>query len=189
LKKGDCVALFLENKPEYVATWIGLSKIGVISSLINTNLRNQPLLHSLEVSKPKCIIYSSSLEDAIEQIQTNLNKDIPLMFDGTHSKLVNSIHLENLLEKTSSQLVYPYEKIKPSDPIMYVFTSGTTGLPKPAVIKQSRYCAGGMTFFDVSFLNKTDIVYVTLPIYHANGAVIGIGASIVSGATVGKYKH
>jgi len=38
----------------------------------------------------------------------------------------------------------------------------------------------------VSFLTPKDIVYVTLPIYHANGAVIGIGSSIVSGATVGK---
>jgi acyl-CoA synthetase (AMP-forming)/AMP-acid ligase II len=50
----------------------------------------------------------------------------------------------------------------------------------------SRYWAGGLTFFDVSFLTPKDIVYVTLPIYHANGAVIGIGSSIVSGATVGK---
>ena len=48
--------------------------------------------------------------------------------------------------------------------------------------------AGGLTFFDICFLKPNDVVYVTLPIYHANGAVIGIGASIVSGATVGMYK-
>ena len=45
LKKGDCVALFLENKPEFIGIWLGLSKIGVISALINTNLRNQLLKH------------------------------------------------------------------------------------------------------------------------------------------------
>lgn len=68
---------------------------------------------------------------------------------------------------------------------MYIYTSGTTGLPKPAVIKQSRYCAGGLVFFLSSGLNKDrDIVYVTLPIYHANGGIIGVGAAIVSGATV-----
>ena len=65
---------------------------------------------------------------------------------------------------------------------MYIYTSGTTGLPKPAVIKQNRYCAGGFTFFESSGLDrKRDIVYVTLPIYHANGAIIGVGAAIVSG--------
>jgi solute carrier family 27 fatty acid transporter 1/4 len=63
LKKGDCVALFLENKPEYVGIWLGLSKIGVISALINTNLKNEPLLHSVSVAKAYIIIYGSSLED------------------------------------------------------------------------------------------------------------------------------
>lgn len=65
---------------------------------------------------------------------------------------------------------------------MYIYTSGTTGLPKPAVIKHSRYCAGGFVFFHTSGLKPArDIVYVTLPIYHANGAIIGVGASIVAG--------
>ena len=49
LKKGDCVALFLENKPEFIGIWLGLSKIGVISALINTNLRNQSLKHVIYV--------------------------------------------------------------------------------------------------------------------------------------------
>ena len=65
---------------------------------------------------------------------------------------------------------------------MYIYTSGTTGLPKPAVIKHSRYIAGGLVFFRTSGLKPArDNVYVTLPIYHANGAIIGVGAAIVSG--------
>jgi acyl-CoA synthetase (AMP-forming)/AMP-acid ligase II len=70
------------------------------------------------------------------------------------------------------------------DVIMYVFTSGTTGLPKPAVIKHNRYIAGGFTFYDSAYLNAKDRVYVTLPIYHAVGGVIGVGAALVSGSTV-----
>jgi solute carrier family 27 (fatty acid transporter), member 1/4 len=57
LKKGDCVALLLTNKPQYAATWLGLSKIGVVSALINTNLKNQSLIHSITVSKAKFLIY------------------------------------------------------------------------------------------------------------------------------------
>jgi solute carrier family 27 fatty acid transporter 1/4 len=45
LKKGDCVALFMENKPEYIGIWLGLSKLGVITALINTNLRTHSLKH------------------------------------------------------------------------------------------------------------------------------------------------
>lgn len=64
LKKGDSVALFLENKPEYIGLWVGLSKIGVISSLINCNLKNQQLVHSINVSQPKYVVYAAELENS-----------------------------------------------------------------------------------------------------------------------------
>lgn len=136
LKKGDCVALYLENKPEYVATWIGLSKVGVISSLINTNLKNQPLLHSIQVSKPKCVLYSTNLEDGMQSILSELDDSLTLIVDGQSSNISRAANLNNLLQTAPSDLVKADEKIRPQDPIMYVFTSGTTGLPKPAVIKQ-----------------------------------------------------
>lgn len=59
--KGDAVALFMPNKPEYVATWLGLGKIGVVTALINTNLRLQSLVHCLSVAKVKAIIYADEL--------------------------------------------------------------------------------------------------------------------------------
>lgn len=64
LKKGDCVTLLLENKPEYIGMWLGLSKIGVISALINTNLRHQQLVHSINVAMPKVLVYSAELENS-----------------------------------------------------------------------------------------------------------------------------
>lgn len=63
LKKGDCVALFMENKPEYVGIWLGLSKLGVITALVNTNLKNEALLHSINVAKASAVVFGSSLED------------------------------------------------------------------------------------------------------------------------------
>lgn len=66
-RKGDCVALFMENKPEFVGIWYGLSKLGVITACINTNLRQKTLIHSIEVAKPKFVIYDEELE------QRNIN--------------------------------------------------------------------------------------------------------------------
>ena len=63
LKKGDCVAIFMENKPEFVATWLGLSKLGVISALINTNLKNKALVHSITVANSKVLVFSVELKD------------------------------------------------------------------------------------------------------------------------------
>lgn len=68
--------------------------------------------------------------------------------------------------------------------MMYIYTSGTTGLPKPAVIKYNRYMAGGLTFSKSAYLGSQDRLYVALPLYHANGGIIGMGTALVSGVTV-----
>jgi acyl-CoA synthetase (AMP-forming)/AMP-acid ligase II len=70
------------------------------------------------------------------------------------------------------------------DTIVYIYTSGTTGLPKPAVINHIRFYGGGIIFFKAAGLTTSDIVYVSLPIYHSNGGVLGVGSAILSGATV-----
>lgn len=63
LKKGDCVALFMENKPEYIGIWLGLSKLGIITALVNTNLKNEALLHSINIANAACVIFGSTLEN------------------------------------------------------------------------------------------------------------------------------
>lgn len=55
------VGLFMENRPEFVATWLGLSKIGVIVPLINTNQRQTSLIHSVEIAKCQALIFGESL--------------------------------------------------------------------------------------------------------------------------------
>jgi solute carrier family 27 fatty acid transporter 1/4 len=58
---GDVIALVLENSLEYPCVWIGLTKIGCITALINTNLRAKPLLHSMQTVKAKSIITSKEI--------------------------------------------------------------------------------------------------------------------------------
>ena len=59
--RGDVLALLLENSLEYPCVWVGLSKIGCITALINTNLRAHPLLHSIRTVKAKTIITSKQI--------------------------------------------------------------------------------------------------------------------------------
>ena len=64
--KGDSVAFFMENRPEYIATWLGLAKIGVTPALINYNLKQQSLVHTIQVANCKAIIYGIELENGKE---------------------------------------------------------------------------------------------------------------------------
>jgi solute carrier family 27 (fatty acid transporter), member 1/4 len=61
LQKGDVVALVSTNRPEYVAIWVGLSRLGVVTALVNNSLRNMALQHSLKVVNPKAVIASADL--------------------------------------------------------------------------------------------------------------------------------
>ena len=56
-QKGDTVALLMENRPEYVSTWLGLSKIGVVTALINHNQKLQALIHAIQIANSKAIIH------------------------------------------------------------------------------------------------------------------------------------
>ena len=59
--KGDSIAIFMENRPEFVASWLGLAKIGVVPALINYNLKHDSLVHTVQVAKCKAIIYGVEL--------------------------------------------------------------------------------------------------------------------------------
>lgn len=62
LKPGECVALFMENRPEYVGIWLGSAKIGCPTALINTNLTKKPLEHCLKAANCSLILFSAELE-------------------------------------------------------------------------------------------------------------------------------
>lgn len=61
-KKGDTVAVYMENRIEYVPLWLGLSKIGLVTALINSNLEDKPLLHSIIAAESKALVYTAQLK-------------------------------------------------------------------------------------------------------------------------------
>ena len=60
-KHGDSIALFMENRPEYVGLWLGCTKLGMVPALINSNLRSQSLLHSINSAKCIAVIFGEEL--------------------------------------------------------------------------------------------------------------------------------
>ena len=62
----------MESRPEYVGMWLGLAKIGVIPALINFNLRQQALIHTIQVADCKAVIYGLELESGIAIVRIGL---------------------------------------------------------------------------------------------------------------------
>ena len=63
-KPGDCIALFMENRPEYVGIWLGCAKIGIVPALINSNLSGKPLLHSINAASAIACVYGTEVAES-----------------------------------------------------------------------------------------------------------------------------
>src|SRR6201999_912061 len=70
LKRGNCVALFMENRPDFLCCWLGLFKAGLCAALINTNQRGQALTHSIEIAGAKAVIAGAELAACVSEAQS-----------------------------------------------------------------------------------------------------------------------
>ncbi|XP_065076114.1 long-chain fatty acid transport protein 4-like [Ochlerotatus camptorhynchus] len=187
-KHGDVVGLLLENRPEFVATWLGLSKLGIIIPLINHNLRKNALVHSITVAKCNALIFGESLREAVSEITESLPSSLALyQFNDTtqQSVLANAKDLTTLMQDASKELpTVNVKKADHHDQLLYIYTSGTTGLPKAAVITHSRFFFITAAIHLVAGFRHDDIFYTPLPLYHTAGGMMSIGQALLFGATV-----
>ncbi|KAI4498643.1 hypothetical protein M0802_006349 [Mischocyttarus mexicanus] len=187
LSRGDSVALVMESRPEYIGTWLGLSKVGFVGALINTNLRQEVLIHSIKTANCKALIYGSELKDAIRDIKDKL----PEMMFFQWSEHEDISILEGAIDLNKEILATdPSPPLKelvlgtPRDKLIYIYTSGTTGMPKAAVINNLRYMLMAYGVYSMLALRSDDRIYNSLPLYHTAGGIIGAGQPLLTGITV-----
>ncbi|XP_017121069.1 long-chain fatty acid transport protein 4 [Drosophila elegans] len=189
-RKGDVVALLLENRAEYVATWLGLSKIGVITPLINTNLRGPSLLHSITVAHCTALIYGEDFLEAVSDVAKDLPAELTLFQfnnENNNSQTEKSIPQAknlNALLTTASNEKPNKTQVNHHDKLVYIYTSGTTGLPKAAVISHSRYLFIAAGIHYTMGFQEEDVFYTPLPLYHTAGGIMCMGQSVLFGSTV-----
>ncbi|KAL1501188.1 hypothetical protein ABEB36_006565 [Hypothenemus hampei] len=186
-KKGDSIGLLLENRPEYVGIWLGLSKIGVVTALINTNLVAEPLLHLLKVADCKALIYGQDNSTAVAGILDSISELTLYQFRGDIA-LDNAISFSEAIRNEPKEAPIDVAEITPKDKLMYIFTSGTTGLPKAAVISHTRYMYAAVGIYNLADLSPQDVFYNPLPLYHTAGGMLAIGLGVVFGLTVALRK-
>ncbi|XP_016073348.1 PREDICTED: long-chain fatty acid transport protein 6 isoform X2 [Miniopterus natalensis] len=183
LKRGDTVALLMSNEPDFVHVWFGLTKLGCVVAFLNSNVRSSSLLHCIRSCEPRALVVGADLLEAVEEILPSLPEDISVW--GVRDSVPQGVI--SLKEKltTASDKPVPHSHHAVSNlksPSLYIFTSGTTGLPKAAVITQLQSLKGsaGLWAFGCT---SDDIIYITLPLYHSSGSLLGIGGCIELGAT------
>ena len=112
LQHGDCVALLMENCPEYLATSLALSKIGVTGAFINYNLRGKSLSHCINVCHCSGIVFSSVLSEALSEVLPSLDPSIREMLYsvGGDSSISDANTLDNSLKTISPASPPPVQR-------------------------------------------------------------------------------
>ncbi|MFO1416271.1 MAG: long-chain-acyl-CoA synthetase [Acinetobacter sp.] len=191
-KKGDVIAVMVENRPELIATIVALAKIGVTIALVNTSQVGKVLAHSINLVNPIAVIAGEEVRAAIDEIRQDLNvaQDRFHWFaDQETRKHAGTAPKEYV---NLAQQIDQFPKFNPSttrtvtgkDGLFYIYTSGTTGLPKAVIFTHSRWTLAYGTYGHILNLGKDDVMYVTLPLYHATGVVVCWCGVIAGSATL-----
>lgn len=185
--KGDCVALFMPNRPEYLAVWLGIARAGGVTALINTHLRRKALAHSLAIVAPKFAIVDMALLDAYRSADGLVESppDAWILADDPVDATAGQL-LGPALAAVSDAPLQPGERtpLTIDDRCLYIYTSGTTGLPKAANLNHYRVQAIMNGFSAAVDARPSDRIYVCLPLYHSAGGVLGVGITLTVGGSV-----
>ncbi|KYK57648.1 long-chain fatty acid transporter [Drechmeria coniospora] len=179
IKPKDIVAIDFQNSDNFIMLWWGLWSIGAKPAFINYNLTGDPLAHCIKSANTKlCLVDPAVADHVTDHVREKLG--------GSVQFLVFSPDVE--AECLACPPTRAPDEDRHEDGIStlatLIFTSGTTGMPKAAVVSWSR-CIVGSTVPEVLLgRGSKDILYTSMPLYHSSASILAFCATVSSGSTL-----
>ena len=186
IASGEVVAIDFMNSPTFIFLWLGIWSLGATPAFINYNLTGDPLLHSVKSSTARILFVDQKTKprftkDVIDVLGSASARDGKgpveiVFFDATLEEQIMTTEAVREPDSSRSAVLL--------DMALLIFTSGTTGLPKPATVtwRKIRLLS---TFIPSWFgLTKSDRYYTCMPLYHSSAALCGLCVSLINGSTL-----
>jgi len=181
--KGDVVNLMMENSPAVLMAQGACAKLGAIGALVNHYLEGDALAHVQRSSRARIALVdrpsARAMLPLLERLgEIEVHADVPdLVAEGSRFFPL----AEELADASTDEPDIPDVKI--SDVFLYVYTSGTTGFPKPAIVRHVRFTAGGHSLAILLGETPDDCVYAPTPLYHGYANFVGFAPAFHTGAS------
>lgn len=191
VRKGDVVALALENRPAFYFAWFGAVKIGAVVAFLNTQIRGRPLSHAIASVAARAVVLG---EECLENFVAT--QDLPQFetcFLPDPEKPADAQLLAGMDQGFARELAAASteppprslrEGIRAEMPTLLIFTSGTTGLPKAARYSHMRWLMSGDVMVPTIDAVPNDVFYCCLPLYHGAAATSATSTALAAGAAI-----
>lgn len=167
IERGEHVAVFMANRPEFLLAWTGASRIGRTVVAVNAALMGEGLTYVLDHSDAVAVFVEDVLVDVLEQVLPSLPDIRHVIVVGDE---VEHVHC-SWAEVMDSEADVPAAEVTSGDPMMIMYTSGTTGLPKGVLLTQSR-CVGTGPILQAAGVTSDDVGFTCLPFFHGGAALV-----------------
>jgi fatty-acyl-CoA synthase len=187
IKAGDTVCLFMPGRPDYIAAWLGITKIGGVAALINTKLVGTSLSHCINVAAADHVILAQELTAVFETAVPLLTRAPKIWLHGGNSGAENdAAFIDVALDRLDGSPLTPAERgaVSINDRALLIYTSGTTGLPKAASISHRRILNWGGWFAGLTGASPEDRLFDCLPLFHSVGGIVAPCSMLSAGASV-----
>ncbi|MBS3788157.1 long-chain fatty acid--CoA ligase [Candidatus Bipolaricaulota bacterium] len=159
IQKGDRVSVLALNGLQYSDLYFGLGKIGAILAPLNWRLAKPELEYILEDCEPKVVLYDEESSDFTKQ----------LMDSYTRASWIHLKEYKEALESSSPSRPEPTEPVNKEDPHAILYTSGTTGRPKGAILPHRMILWNSVNTITSWGLNRNDVAPIITPQFHTGG--------------------
>ncbi len=179
---GERVAVLLPNGLDFVRAWMGLGYLGATAVLLNTELRGAFLLHQINNCGAQLAIVDASLVGVLEELGGKLAALKRVVIVGEKAATA-AAGLERVAW-SSWRSAPPREGALPAphEIASVMYTSGTSGPAKGVLMPHAHCYLYGLGTIEAVALRPEDCYYIVLPLFHANGLLMQLGATLIAGA-------
>lgn len=182
VKKGDRVALYMTNRPEYIISLYGIARLGAVFTPMNPTYKEGEIVHQLNDAEVMALVVQESLYPLVKSVRQQVRTLKEVIIVGQHADEGTSL-FRDLIRHSSPKHPPQVALTWTEDLVALPYSSGTTGLPKGVMLTQQNLVANNIQFISSGRITEQDTLLLFLPFYHIYGIML-VGGGLYAGATL-----